>query len=273
MLQKVVNVSRQKIRALYPCSGADITSILLATDAKELAFVDLTPVSFQEFQLGLSKNLSASMTRRFDSLFPSFDQYKAYRQRYLSASSNPEKLNNLADKLFFEIGQLVDLKKVRIIQDVSDDSVEISFPWAYRGQKEALRTIKYIQADITNTPNYPAALKNFLSKGLDFFYMKSAFHAPLSYEAFIPHLRQFMNKGSWFMTSSRAIDGNEYDTSSVLSLPKTPIPKIYKKILALCDTQIHPMATIPNLELPKSKRSTGMRLDYWHITNLVRLPQ
>jgi hypothetical protein len=271
MLQKMVNVSRIGKTALYPCSGADIVSVLLATDAKKLIFVDQTPLSIENLTKGLEKNRVFYRSGFSGVLFEQFPNYKAYRQRYIGSYSSQNKMHNLAEKLFFEMGQLgVNFDTINLRHNQVLDCIEIKFSWAYKGQGLALRTIQYIHADITDPSKYPPALLHFLKEGIDFFYMKSAFDVPVKYTNFIPFIKTFMNKGSWFMTSSNAIDGNQYDLSTLLSRPKTPIPEIYKKILSLCETQLHPMSTIPSLGMPKEHRSPGTGLSYWHIVHLVR---
>ncbi len=188
-LCKIVNPERKEVSVIYACSGSDCTSVLLATDATEIFFVDISGASIGLLKQNL-KNLKKSP----------LDKTKGWRYHACANDCAMNKMDAIEMKLILDLKMMgIDLTKVKITS--LSEGVQIEFPWESFEKPVKMRTLFLLQADITKPEEYPAILKEKITTGFDIFYMKGAFHLPLEYSKFLPNLAQGLKTGGWLMTA------------------------------------------------------------------------
>lgn len=208
-IKNIINPQSLDLKVLYGCSGTDCTTVLLATDATTLTFVDITEIDFTSFQRTL-KRMQSFKEQDWVILLLELEkeiQYMSTRIRFAGASSQfcngKQSMTRLAEKLFLDLHSIgVPLKDLRV--ERKNNTIEIVFDWSYEpaGPKKR-RVLTLITADITDPAQYPAALKQTLQNQIDIFYMKAAFNAPAFYAKFLPNIASSLKAGGWLMTSDR----------------------------------------------------------------------
>lgn len=281
-LKKVVNPTGKDLSVIYGCSGGDCSSILLATDAKDLTFVDLTKTSFSEFKAALAQ----LKDRDFLSEILTTNQleqsnYLSFRSRYMGSTSTyrgkgQHHMDELPLKLLFDLREMgVDLKKA-VLTSI-EDGVRIDFPWKFYGAAESrMRSLIFVTADITKPALYPVSLKRKLKEGIDIFYMKGAYFAPQAYPQFLPDIAKSINPGGWLMTTDKTLSMEI--TNPEQCLDKNKLSFVQKKseemgvLEELMNPPFNPLFPVPTLDyfLPdkRSHRNSGTDLTYWSILSL-----
>ena len=163
-------------------------SVLLATDAQEFIFVDLIETKKEDFLQALHLFKSDDIDY-IDKVENSFDTRPRYGGSLSMCTNGKHTMPYLAGKVIYDLRQLgVDLEKVSLSQTAG--CLQIAFPWQYFGaDTPRMRTLTFVQADITSPANYPSHLKTKLAERIDIFYMKAAFLDPLTILNFCPVLR------------------------------------------------------------------------------------
>lgn len=276
-LKKVVNPQEKDLKVVYGCSGADCMSVLLATDAKELLFVDLTKISFSEFKEALTLLKSSSKSQIKERLGK---DYFIGRETYMAGMSGygdgQHHMDDLALKLLFDLQETgVDLDQVDLTS--INGEVRIDFSWQYYGAPSARkRSVTFITADITKPDAYPDHLQSQLKAGIDIFYLKGAFFAPQSYPQFLPTLAKHMNAGGWLMTTDKTSFMETVNPEFCLkqnnlhfSLHKSEEIHLLEELISPSSS---PFAVVQTLRMfPPEKRlqrSPGTDITYWAILNL-----
>jgi hypothetical protein len=123
-LRKVLNPQNKPLKVFYPASGADISSILLATNARKFIFVDEHPWVGEE-------------TKPLDELKK---DYFAEKKRYTYNVS--ETYRSLAFPLEWELEALgVEWAKIEVLKD---NLYQVTFEWGYPGLPSERREIIFV---------------------------------------------------------------------------------------------------------------------------------
>ncbi|WP_059359909.1 hypothetical protein [Parachlamydia acanthamoebae] len=281
-LRQTVNPDGKDLSVMYGCSGGDCMSILATTDAYNLTLVDLTRVSFAEFEtaLALFKARNSLLEDQLNQLEKTHSFF-SLRARYGGGVSQylgqgKHHMDKLAMKLFSDLTGLgVDVNEVALSS--IEDGIRIDFPWQYHGATSPRsRSITFMTADITKPDLYPASLKRLLETGIDIFYMKAAFFAAQAYSQFLPHIAKSMNTGGWLMTADKTWMMETVDPEPCLKQNEFIfIPKKSEEIRILEELMhppFDPFSPIQTLEInpPKDRfqRGPGSDLTYWSILSL-----
>lgn len=282
-LKKVVNPDGKDLKVIYGCAGADCASVMLATDAKEFTFMDLTNFTFHDFEKALEylKSLNGmSESVLLQQLEKSY-QFVSVRRRWGGASSSylegKHEMEHLALKLLFDLRSIgVDLNKVILTSIQKGKGVCLEFPWQYHGSSSSRnRTLTYLTGDITKPETYPTHLKTKLAEGFDIFYMKAAFLAPRYYPDFLPHLAKAIKAEGWLMTVDKTFMMEEMDPGLCLKengLTFVPHKSSEAKVIeAMMQPHFDGLGTIQQLINNRDNRYArmpGSDLTYWAILNL-----
>lgn len=283
-LKKVVNPEGKDLKVVYGCSGADSTTVLLATDAQDLTFVDLTRLSYDSFKQALDlirRNdplTNHAIQQRFNE-----DSFLTMRANYGGTSSGckedgSHEMKEIALKLMFELREIgVNLQDVTIEHLEQDKAIRIEFPWSYQeGQSPRRRYLTLLTADITSFESYPSLLKSKLESGIDVFYMKGSIQAPLKYPQFLPYLAQSIHPGGWLMTADKtflmeAVDPQPCLISNELSFREQETEEI-TSLKELMQLSMNPLGNIQSLEFYpphlRHLRNPGSDLSYWSFLTL-----
>jgi hypothetical protein len=216
-LKKMVNPDSRDITAVYGCSGPDCISVLLATDATELFFVDSTDLDVRRFQQALT-----DIKNEKEEVLKFLEQEAFFRTRglYMSSKHGHDNqkyfTNGIEIKLLFNLKSMgVDLNKMALSS--IEKGVVITFPWQYYGSSHAkLRKLTCVAADLEKPSSYPQVLQQTLEAGIDLFYLKSAGSTPLSYPQFLPTFAQALKSCGFLMTADQTQDGEIVNPSSLL---------------------------------------------------------
>lgn len=283
-VKKCVNPDGKDKSVVYGCAGADCKTVMLATDATDYTFVDLTPVNYNEFTRALTQfqNSTPTFEKHLEQLLEESQNFISRRQRNGGASSSclngKHNMDLLASKLLFDLREVgVDLKKVVLTQVKNETGVKLEFPWQYLGAPSPkTRTLTFLTGDITTPSTYPTLLKNKLKDGIDLFYMKASFLAPTFYPQFIPQIAKSINKDGWLMTTDKTFtmetmtpDHCLQENNLTFESRKSNEIQILEEIVA---PPYAPLNSIPVLSyLPAEKRyarTVGSDLSYWSILSL-----
>ena len=281
-LKKFVNPQGKDVRVIHACSGADCISVMLATDAQECTFVDLTPISYQEFELALTQLKDPNPFSEFAlcSQLEQSDSFLTRQFRNGGAISHycdgKQEMKDLALKFFFNLRGLgVDLNKV--VLSTNNNEIHVDFPWQYHGASSSRnRTVILVCADITNPKSYPDLLKAKMENKFDIFYMKAAFRVPLYYPQFLPHIAKSIRKGGWLMTADKTFMMEEMPPEKCLeqngltfALQGSEEKQIFEGLMI---PPFDPLCTIPSLEFfhphERYMRTPGSDQTYWSVLNL-----
>ena len=212
-VKKLINPEGEDIHVLYGCSESDCMSVLLATDATTMTFVDLTETAierfeaaFQAFKQGalqderkqyLDEKHFSGGTSSLSMAVPSFKAGRPGIEKIVHS------MEHLERNLFFDLQELgVPLDHIRIRKE--QGATYIQFFWCYHGSPAPKnRTLVLIKADLTKPSEYPPVLCRRLHEGIDCFFMKASFYAPEYYPSFLPCIAQSIREGGWIMTSDK----------------------------------------------------------------------
>lgn len=276
-LKKVVNPEGKDLSVIYGCSGSDVLTPLLATDARDLVCVDLTQVSFHDFEKALDALKNPFLQLGLTSQLFIKDRFLERRSQWGGATSlycnGIHHLDNLALKLLFDLGEIgVPFNQIVLTSIEKGKGVRIDFPWRYHGEVETRkRSITYLTADITQPSAYPALLKEKLERGLDIFYMKGAFLAPQFYPQFLPEIAQSIKKDGWLMTTDKTLKMEVFDPEACLP-PGSFLRHQSDELKVLQEFLFVPPKAFPVMHMleqcSRKFRSRGVDLTYWSILNL-----
>jgi hypothetical protein len=284
-LKKLVNPKGLDKHVIYGCSGADCTSVMLASDAKFFTFVDITPLVLTEFQRALKRLKYADSLSMFSikQELQESHMFILHRSESGGATSYTHEdgshyMEKLPLKLFYDLQSVgVDLKQVRLKSNQDKSTLFIEFPWQYYGESSVRdRTITFIHADLTRPELYPPLLKTKIESGFDLFYMKASFLVPQSYPQFLPQLAKFINDGGWLMTVDKTFTMHEFNPEECLKQHHLVFEKrTTEEIKALeqaVDRPFDPFEMVPLLEMHRGERranrSIGSDASYWSSLNL-----
>lgn len=209
-IKKIVNPESQSLSVVYGCSGPDCTSILYATDATELFFIDCTELKLEKFQGAVQWLQDPEMKKRVHQ-FLEFDRFFTGREMHLSSAHLTDNakhfMHELETKLIFNLQAMgVDLSQMKLSS--IENGIVLEFPWQYYGSTLVKqRKLTCLTAKLEEPAQYPVALKQKLEAGIDIFYMKSAGDAPLFYPQFLPLFAKALKAGGFLMTADRAQGG------------------------------------------------------------------
>lgn len=278
-LRKTVNPERADISVIYGCPGSDCTSVLLATEATELFFVDAAPVSF-DLLLEMLENLKKPEPAPYiqEKIFA--EDYISLRRVICGGRSQllPGRKYSMSDrefKLIFDLKMMaVDLTQIKISS--FEEGVKIEFPWGpFESNRAKDRTLYLLTADITEPDRYPAILKERIRNGFDIVYMKASYHAPLDYPKFLPILAKGVKAGGWLMTSDRTHDMRYIEPQeSLRGQGLTFIERgseeneVLREILSHAQDPHSAMELTLKTAYDRSTRMTNASPLYWSIVNL-----
>jgi hypothetical protein len=281
-LRKIVNPEHSELRGVYGCSGADCTTILLATDATDLMFIDMTALEIADFKEALkllqNHNLKAKLLveERVNQ-----HHFKMTRCRYGGASSSCDsagrhKMPDLALKLFYNMRDLgVDLESVEL--STVNGAICVEFPWAYNPDAPLRpRKFTFVTGDITHPELYPEVLRVFLREGIDLFYMKASFNVPMQYPKFLPYIGSVLREGGWLMTSDKTFTMENVDPTPCFEASEATFVRRssdeVQRLIEVLEPPFDPLVSIPILEVfppnRRASRTPGSDLTYWAILNL-----
>jgi len=164
-----INPQGLPLRGIYGASGPDMTTALLSTDASEMMFVDLAidPESFN------ADNLNRIKSGKYGEIESKY--FKELLSRFLNNLWNRHHIEkDFPSLVVLDLKMLgVDAKDINFSRN-SYGNVELTFPWAYPGEKARERKITFVKSDITYPGEYNAELSEFLNSRPDFYYQKSA---------------------------------------------------------------------------------------------------
>lgn len=280
-LKKIVNPLEQDLSVVYGCSGSDCTSVLLATDAVDFTFVDLTPISYADFKSALCR-VREQDTFTLAQLLPKDDNFISYRLRFVGGMSRylgngKHEMLDLATKFFIELKEIgVDLSTTHLTP--IDNGVQVDFSWCYQGSDlPRARRITYVNADMTQPNLYPLHLKTTLLEGFDIYYMKGAFFVPQAYPQFLPQLAQSMRTGGWLMTVDKTCNMEEMSPETCLQQDglvfehhKGDAVQLFKELTI---PPYDPLASVALIDFNPSfqqrpNRTPGTDISYWSLLNL-----
>jgi len=282
-LRNVVNPEGKDKTVIYGCSGADSMTSLLAIDAKDYIFVDLTPATLDEFNKSLQLLIKLDPeSDKIRTMLESSHRFLTQRARLGGATSaykgnGQHVMESMPLKLLFDLHHLgVKLEDVVINSIEGGKGIKIIFPWKYYGQTVTRkRTLTFLTGDITKPVTYPETLKHQIKGGFDIFYMKAAFFAPLHYPTFIPTIGTALKNGGWLMTSDKTFTMEHVNPTECLKENKVSFTNFKNKEIKileqLLNPQFDPMVTIPQLIAYPDKRQqrmSGSDTTYWSILNL-----
>ena len=283
-LRKIVNPEGKDLSVIYGCSGPDCISVLLATDAQEFTFVDLTPLSYQEFDAALQQmKAHDSLTQK--AVHTSLEQSDSFflRQQQFGGAAIPcingkLDMNSLALKFFFNLKCVgVDLDKVVLSSNQNENEVRVDFPWQYHGAAfPRNRSVIFVNADITNPDQYPVVLKAKLENKFDIFYMKAAYFVPHHYPQFLPHIANSMRQGGWLMTTDKSVNMEEIPPEKCLeqngltyALHKSEEKKLLEGLVIKTFSPFYSATALENYSKKnRNRRTVCTDLTYWSILNL-----
>ena len=278
---RLVNPKNVEFKSVYGASGADVTSLLLSTNSTIAIYVDTSP-----FEVELLKEAIVLLQRGnleeidggefFNKDMMRFLEDKAMFSSAVSAtySDGSHLMTLLPWKLVEDLKSLhVDLSRVVFNNRLKENgSVEICFPWRHHfDMTERDRTLIYIpNTDITKPKLYPALLKETLDKGVDAFFMKASFLAPLAYPEFLPTIGKSLNEGGFFLTADYTFDQRYVDPDPCLKdaglmFARRTTPKLEDHISA-CEPAFLAVADVQTLisfsPQNRQNRSPGSGMQY-----------
>ena len=284
-LKKIVNLEGKDKSVIYGCSGADCTSVMLATDAQDFTFVDLTPAFYEEFQQALAQLKALGSLEDERKLKIQLEQSTQFMtRRFLvggsssAMSTNTHVMHDLALKLLFDLRETgVDLNTLTLSRNQDETGVRIEFLWQYQGAPSPRkRSITFLTADITKPQTYTKILKTKLEEGFDIFYMKAAFLAPRAYPQFLPAIANSVKESGWLMTTDKTFDMDEFKPDECLD--KSHLTFISQKneevskLEEIIHVSVNPLGTIPVIQqIPienRVQRAVGSDITYWSRLNL-----
>lgn len=190
IVRQLVNPSHEDKVALYACSGADWSNFILSTDAKTAYFVDLATPKIDRL-----RKIMAEDWEQLDSGLD-YHSYKFFRG-YAAADSMG--MVSIEAKLLMELKSM-GVDKNTIMIEACHGGVNLTFDWAYVGQKSKRYSITYIKADITNPNNYPELLRRTLAEGIDIYYERAALNTPAKRGNFLPQIEASIKAGGFLIT-------------------------------------------------------------------------
>jgi hypothetical protein len=219
-LKEIVNPGNKSLLAIYGAMGADISSILYATNATTIVGVDTTSMDIKEFKNWLKKYNDFEVTAKATKSVPT----RRNQGQQISSEELHEKLSlyfftkrttggamsyesdmPLAEvKILAELRALeVEKKSISIHEE--NGALKLSFDWAYKNDKPKKREIVFIVADLLNTRLYPALLNDLLKGGIDVYFQKAAFNLPSRYSDYLPTFASALRHGGYLMTADTAL--------------------------------------------------------------------
>ena len=271
-LKKMVNPDGLPLKVVYGCSGNDCMTVLLATDAAEVFFVDLTPTTYDRFQEALQQRIGGAPLPSEITVYQSLKNFYGGGLSHYNTDGT-HKMVELESKFFADLAAMgVPLDQVEIKN--IDGEPSIGFPWQYPGYPGSKRRyIRFIHSDITRPSEYVPSLRNLLREGIDIFYMKASFLAPLSYPTFLPEIAQAVREGGWLMTSDKTFCMDLCNPDQCLSgsgqrysLRKNHEITLFEEYMVF---ESYPFFRVLMLEIPERyRRRPSNDLSYWVTLNL-----
>lgn len=280
-LKQTVNPKGKDLSVIYACSGADCMSAMLATDATDFLFVDLTPLDFTSFE----KNLNDFKSTRgsvFDKLFAQMNEKCGYYNHYYNyvGDSSLFGINNGMENISLKVFFNLHFSKVNLYQIALkriEGGIEMEFPWKCdEASPIKKRKITFLAADITKPNDYPSLLKNKLQEGFDIFYMKAPFFVPRYYPNFLPFIAKSINKNGWLMTVDKMVTMDEVSPDECLLqndlkfklIQKTEQIQALEKCLMRPSDPFGIKAQKYDFQTTRINRLPGVDHTYWLFINL-----
>jgi hypothetical protein len=221
-IKKRVNSEGRDLSVVYGCSGADCTSVLLATDACDFTFVDLTKVTYAEFEEALALLKERSFSSEFQIVARlEKDDFILYQSLYASAVSEHSVtecyMNDLPLKFLFSLREMgVDLDDL-VIESLKEGLIQVHFPWQYDLHSPVrMRHVTFVNTDMTLPSKYPVFLREKLETRFDIFYMKASDTTAERYPLFLSEIARAMKTGGWLMTGDKTFKMETKDPEIVL---------------------------------------------------------
>lgn len=278
-LKKRVNIEGRDLSVVYGCSGADCTSVLLATDACDFTFVDLTKVTYAEFEEALALLKERSFSSEFQIVARlEKDEFILYQSLYAAAVSKPCAtgcyMNDLPLKFLFGLREMgVDLDSL-VLKTIEEGLIQLHFPWQYDLHSPVrMRHVTFVNTDMTLPSKYPVFLNEKLEAGFDIFYMKASDTAAERYPLFLPEIARAIKTGGWLMTGDKTFKMETNDPEVVLEGSGLTFVSKKTSQTKLFEDLVHPafepmFFEFPSLALPRKNRKAGSDSTYWSIVNL-----
>jgi hypothetical protein len=184
--RRLLNPKGKPCTVMHGTPGPDLLTPLLAFDPKKVICIEKMHADVFKITRNLSqwraespsygetlkRNFSYALSERRQSCFWDIANIKGF----------------LPDSLTVELFLLgVDPRRTSFFNP-RDGSYELSFPWAYPGEKEKKRTFKYFfDTDVTKPFGYPAALTRLIKGGYQYYYQKSAMDALQFADRYLPN--------------------------------------------------------------------------------------
>jgi len=201
-VKRVVNPSNAPLTAIYGGAGADLSNVLLSTNATTLYFVSAYAFTAQELRQALQRGEPARP-----------DQAAEYRDRkfprgHALSYTVEGPAEKLLDAFLIELAALgVDTSSVDV--DEIEGHPQLSFAWTYPDGPAQRYTVTLIDADITAVTTYPPLLMQALRQGFDVYYQRAGYEIARTYRYpanFLTAIRPYLRPGGFFVTDDHSHD-------------------------------------------------------------------
>ncbi len=188
---------QESYKVLYPCMGADLATVLLATNASHIVGVDMSNPDGDQ-----SMNDS--------------DINKMLKYRHMAGYYHISDIEDAGIKrLLAEELQRMGATQVR------DDGLNYTFLWAYPGQKPRLRTLTY---------NFNTRVEDFLNQNhrelYDCYYQKAGVSHQAKLKEFFPRIRDLI-KLNGHLVWGATVEGENPDLDNIVGIKLHQSPLIY----------------------------------------------
>jgi len=202
-IKRIVNPEGRPMTGIYGGSGADLSNFMLSTDCESAYFIDKKKVSADNLMRVCS----------YWQMTPDTNFY-AYLKYWLGYGTDAF-LHNIFRGITIEMNLMGELralgvKKEDIVGIDTDPNgrAYIKFKWAYHGSEKRLRTITFIDADISKPDEYPDDLKALFgldgnagsARKFDLYYQRAAQWAPDHYKRYIEIISSVIRPGGYLIT-------------------------------------------------------------------------
>jgi len=208
MVSEKVNPEFRPFRLIYGAAGVDLSNAFLSTDMKEGLFISdyfgWTANVFGNGVVADLKKLEDPSFRRQMLAAEWAEQYRIEKRKW--GYSIGDRLH-IPDRRLAALAVELDALGLENIQVISEDQYPVlTFPWRHPLANETtLRTVTFIDADITRPTHYASTLRG----KFDGYYQRAGQEVPLDYERdprFISELQKFLVEEGYFITDDYAYD-------------------------------------------------------------------
>jgi len=226
-VKKVLNPSNVPFTVLYGGAGADISNLLLSTNATKAYFVSNDYRPYPDMAVAGMEPEEA------------LARYKAEKRIKGYGSTHYMKMAGFLKVLLLELasigipaGQVADIeedymkitagrKDTKYLSATQDEDsaaliYTLKFRWAYPGEEEKDREIIFIECDMTQPGRYPDILREAIREKFNAYYQRAGQTMADSYTAFLAEAAKGIAAGGFVVTDDRAyLRATEADNKAI----------------------------------------------------------